>query len=193
MKTIFMSGNDRNKKKVFLAVVFSSVVLCTSLCVKCATRSKEGQKKASNETSNNRQGETGALELIMWCDSVGRCEPNDSIVKIAIKRIGIQHQHLVYAQMRLESGNYTSALSRINNNMFGMKHPKVRATLSCGERNGYAVYGNWCYSIVDYAIWQRMYANDLSEHEYLEMLGNYAEDKDYIEKVRRIAKSFGKY
>lgn len=187
-----MNGSKRLKFALY-CLVFSNVVLCTSLWVKCATTAKEAPKTALNAKGSDRQSEIEALEFIMWCDSIGRCEPNDSIVKIAIKRIGIQHQHLVYAQMRLESGNYTSALSRINNNMFGMKHPKVMATLSCGERNGYAVYGNWCYSIVDYAIWQRVYANDLSEHEYLEMLGIYAEDKDYIEKVRRIAKSFGNY
>lgn len=104
--------------------------------------------------------------------------------------LGIEHPHIVYAQMRLESGNFKSDLAKSNNNFFGMKQPRTRATASLGEKNGYAIYKSWSYSVLDYAIWQRRYAKGLSEEGYLEILSDrYAEDKKYVSKVTNIADS----
>lgn len=122
-------------------------------------------------------------------DSLAKREVNDDLALLLMREMQVQHPHIVLAQMNLESGYYQSKLAKDNNNYFGMKHPRQRVTVSLGEKNGYANYRNWCYSILDYALWQKRYAYNLSEDEYLEKCGkNYAEDKKYIEKVKNIAK-----
>ena len=92
--------------------------------------------------------------------------------------------------MRLESGNYSSNIAKNNNNYFGMKQPYSRQTLSIGETNGYATYKSWTYSILDYWMWQKRYANGLTENEYYEKLSSYASDEDYINKVKQISKTY---
>ena len=63
--------------------------------------------------------------------------------------------------------------------------------LECNQdllTNGYAVYENWALSVVDYGLWQRRYASGLTEDEYYASLKDkYAEDDDYVPKVKCIA------
>ena len=104
--------------------------------------------------------------------------------------LNIEHSDIVFAQMKLESGNFNSNLAKNNNNFFGMKYPRQRATVAQGADRGYAYYRSWSYSVLDYAMWQRRYASGLTEDEYLEMLlEKYAEDKSYVKKVKSIADS----
>lgn len=180
-----------NRKEAFLAAVFLSVAICTFISLNVAHNERKQSKQGCVSSCVTTDNSLNAIETLIWCDSVGKHEPNDSIVVEVLNKVGIQHPHIVYAQMRLESGNYKSGLAKSNENLFGMKHPNVRATLSIGSKNGYACYRNWCYGVLDYALWQRVYARDLTEDEYLEMLSEYAEDEEYIEKVKRIAKSVG--
>lgn len=134
------------------------------------------------------------VDLISYADSIGNMNCNDSLVVEFLNKIDIENKHIVYAQMRLESGNYNSVLCKTNNNYFGMKQPQCRATLSIGEANGYAVYKSWTYSILDYWMWQKRYANGLTENEYYEKLKLYCNEKDYIDKVKRISKeNYGKF
>ena len=126
-------------------------------------------------------------------DSLAKFDVCDSVALRLMSDLGIQHKHIVLAQMKLESGNYQSKLAKENNNYFGMRHPAQRLTVSVKSKNGYAHYRNWCYSILDYALWQRRYAYDLNESDYLTLLSNvYAEDKEYVNKVSTIAKNICK-
>lgn len=130
--------------------------------------------------------------LIIALDSWGEKELNDENILAFMEFVGIEHAHIVLAQMKLESGHYKSKLAKENNNYFGMKHPSRRATTSLGSKNGFASYKNWACSVLDYALWQRTYANNLSENEYLDSLSTYAEDKKYKSKIERIAKKIQK-
>lgn len=122
-------------------------------------------------------------------DSLAKHDVNDDTVLLLMREMEVQHPHIALAQMKLESGNYQSALSKKNNNYFGMKHPRQRTTVSLGEKNGYANYRNWCYSILDYALWQKRYAYDLDEQAYLQKISSvYAEDEEYIRKVKSLTK-----
>ena len=114
----------------------------------------------------------------------------DSAVMEVLKFHNIEHPHIVLAQMKLESGNYTSKLALENNNYFGMKQPRKRATTSIGEKNGYASYKSWVHSVLDYALWQKEYARSLTEVEYLDSLTTYAEDSSYKSKVQQIANKY---
>lgn len=122
-------------------------------------------------------------------DSLAQHDVNDDIALLLMREIEVQHPHIVLAQMKLESGHYQSKLAKENNNYFGMKHPRQRLTVSLGEKNGYAYFRSWAYSILDYALWQKRYAYDLDEQEYLQKIGNvYAEDEEYIRKVQNLTK-----
>lgn len=66
---------------------------------------------------------------------------------------------LIIAHAKVESGNFTNNLVKNHNNLFGMKHPYQRPTLSVGPRaraegrKGYAEFKNEVDSIVDYLLW----------------------------------------
>lgn len=130
------------------------------------------------------------IDLVMYVHEVGKQEINAERVLALLDTLNVEHPHIVFAQMRLESGNFKSDLAKNNDNFFGMKYPRQRATVAQGVDRGYAYYRSWSYSVLDYAIWQRRYASGLTEEEYLEMLSEkYAEDKAYVRKVKSIADS----
>lgn len=175
--------------KAFLACVFI-VVVWTIVCIKVRHNAKEIGNTTVLRGTIPKQDTTDLITLIMWCDSIGKLEPTHDRVKEALQTLQVEHPHIVYAQMRLESGNYQSRLSKTNRNYFGMKEPRNRTTVSLGERNGYASYRNWYYSIVDYVLWQRQFACGLTENDYLCRLKAYAQDSTYINKVKNIAKTY---
>ncbi len=105
-----------------------------------------------------------------------------------ILELNLKFPHIVYAQAKLESGNFNSIIFKKNCNLFGMKVARRRPTTNKGEVNGHAFYDTWQESVVDYAFWQAKYMSELkTEKEYLEGLGAvYAEDPLYIKKLTRI-------
>ena len=109
-------------------------------------------------------------------------------LKSYILELNIRFPHIIYAQAKLESGNFNSKIFKTNNNLFGMKVAKKRPTTNKGEENGHAYYETWQESVVDYAFYQAQYLNDIrSESEYFVYLkANYAEDINYVDKLQRI-------
>lgn len=99
----------------------------------------------------------------------------------------LEHPYVVFAQAKLESGNFTSDIFKHNNNLFGMKMPWRRATLATGVNRGHAVYSDWRHSVYDYALWQSAYMRGLTQEQYLKKLSaSYADDDNYIHKLRRL-------
>lgn len=91
-----------------------------------------------------------------------------------IKRHGIPHPHIVLAQARLETGNFTSRRCRKDHNLFGIKH------------NGkYARYRHWKESVKDYkqSISDRYSGGDY--YAFLRRIG-YASDPCYQKKIKQI-------
>jgi uncharacterized FlgJ-related protein len=101
-----------------------------------------------------------------------------------------KHPDIVYAQARLESGEFKSKLSKDYNNYFGMKMAKVRPTTAIEEQMEHAAYNHWSESIYDYMLYQQYYENligvDLNYVDYLYFLKmyGYAHDKQYIQKLK---------
>lgn len=62
---------------------------------------------------------------------------------------------LITAQAGFETGNFTSVIFKENNNLFGMKLPKVRKTTAIGENRGHAVYRTIEDSVKDYWLYSR--------------------------------------
>jgi len=92
-------------------------------------------------------------------------------------------------QIYLESGHLKSSLCIENNNLTGMKHPRVRETTSLGRKNGYAHYESWIESVKDLYLWRK--ENNLigvNENEILNILKRkYAEDPNYTKKLVRVS------
>ena len=115
-------------------------------------------------------------------------EFNPETLKEVITELNIKFPHIVYAQAVEETGFFTSTIFRENNNLFGMKEPRIRATTAIGTNRGHAQYSNWMNSVKDYALWQSTVANGInSENEYLLLLGRiYAENPNYVRNLERI-------
>ena len=118
---------------------------------------------------------------------------NDEFSEVKLREcisvLNIRFPDIVYAQMKLETGNFRSKVFRENNNLFGMKVAKSRPTTNKGKQHGHAIYHTWRESVIDYAIYSAKYLSDIkTESEYLAYLKkNYSEDPNYIKKIIEIA------
>ena len=112
----------------------------------------------------------------------------DSIANFLIE-LKVKYPQIVLSQSIIESGNYTSKVFLENNNPFGMKLSWNRSTTALGIKNGYAYYSNLRDAIIDYAFMQSSYYRSAKTEEdyYILLQKSYAEDKEYINKVRKIA------
>ena len=88
----------------------------------------------------------------------------------------VPHPTIVLAQARLESGNFKSDFYKRTNNLFGLKKGKK-----------YASYKKWRDSIKDYKLRISSRYTKGSYYAFLQRIG-YAKDKEYINKVKQIAK-----
>jgi uncharacterized FlgJ-related protein len=105
-----------------------------------------------------------------------------------MKEIHMRFPHIVLAQARIESGHYSSAVFKQNNNIFGMKLATQRVRYSIGEKLNHAVYTTWRRSVDDYAVRQAVeYTGISNEAEYFECLRQYAEDPSYVVKIKEMA------
>lgn len=103
--------------------------------------------------------------------------PQEGLMK-ALEYYEIKHPHIVYAQAVLETGNFTSNLCLKNNNLFGLYDSKNKK---------YYSYNYWWESIEAYKkLIQRKYNNSKYYYMFLKDI-KYAGDKDYINKVKKIA------
>lgn len=121
-------------------------------------------------------------------------EPNYENVYNSILECGIEFPDIVFAQSVLESGHYKSEVFQANNNMFGMKMPKVRETVAIGKNLGYAIYIDWKASVMDYMLWQKnvMKSKTFSRTQYYAYLDKKYAHKGYSAKVKQILKRFNK-
>lgn len=112
-----------------------------------------------------------------------------------IAEIGVlnfKFPHIVLAQAKLETGYFSSNIFRENNNLFGMKRPRVRPTYAVGENRGHAVFEHWQDSVKDYRLYSHLYMDFDSEWQYYNYLARvYAEDPNYVNKVKYIIRTEG--
>jgi flagellum-specific peptidoglycan hydrolase FlgJ len=119
---------------------------------------------------------------------------NEKILFEYITSLNINYPYIVLAQAKLESNNFNSNIFKENNNLFGMKYARQRATTSLGVKNKHAFYSDWKQSVLDYALFYNKYLSKVkSEEEYLKYLSKvYSEDKDYLKKLKSIIKKYEK-
>lgn len=102
--------------------------------------------------------------------------------------LGVRFPHIVVAQARLETGNFTSRIFKESNNLFGMKVAKRRLTTAVCKSRGHAKYMSWQLSAIDYALFQTSFMRDIdNEREYFSYLArNYASDPKYVQKLKQL-------
>lgn len=64
---------------------------------------------------------------------------------------------VITAQAMHETGNFTSRLYREQNNLFGMRHPILRETLSLKEKNGFATFADLGDSVKDLLLYYQAF------------------------------------
>jgi len=106
----------------------------------------------------------------------------DKLIDILVS-LNIKFPHIVLAQAKLESGNYSSKIFKENHNLFGMKEARVRIHTSKGTQFNHAYYSHWKESVYDYAFYQCRYLSTLhTEKEYYSYLSkSYAEANNYVD------------
>jgi uncharacterized FlgJ-related protein len=107
-----------------------------------------------------------------------------------MNELNIKFPHIVLAQAKVESGNYTSKIFRENHNLFGMKEARVRIHTAQGTQFNHAYYNTWRESVYDYAFYQCRYLSNINtEDEYLSYLGqSYAEATNYVSILKTMLK-----
>ena len=104
-----------------------------------------------------------------------------------LKELNIKYPHIVLAQAKLESNNYSSRIFIENNNLFGMKEARVRVNLAKGTQHKHAYYNTWQESVLDYAFWMSTYGSKCkTEQQYYDLLNGYAEDTGYQAKLKNL-------
>lgn len=114
---------------------------------------------------------------------------SDSLLYYKIKERGILFPEIVFAQALLESAHFKSNIFVSNNNLFGMRLPRVRKTTAIGKRRGYAVYDNWMLSVNDYKLWQNSIPKKYLKNKttyYLYLQKVYCECKYYSSRLKKI-------
>lgn len=140
----------------------------------------------SNQLSDTRYISEETRTLII------NSEYKFSVAKLKeyLVELNVKFPHIVFAQAKLESGNFKSNIFLENNNLFGMKVARRRPTTNKGENRGHAYFNSWKECVVDYAFYQAAYLHDLkTEQDYLQYLkSNYAEDPQYYQRLTEILK-----
>ena len=115
-------------------------------------------------------------------------EFSEERLRSRLEELNVRFADVAMAQAKLETSGFRSRIFKENHNLFGMKEATMRVNLARGTQYGHAYYNSWEESVLDYAMWCAAYANHCrSNEQFLELLsGYYAEDPDYVSKLKRI-------
>ena len=114
-------------------------------------------------------------------------EINDTVLYQFLLDNNAWYPDILLKQAKIESANYTSNVYKNTNNLYGMRKVGKRQTTQLNNTyNGYGCYSNWCLSVLDRMLWDIFVfkGEKPSEEEYLKAIGIYAEDKNYINKLK---------
>lgn len=147
-----------------------------------------------SQTLNVKRGTPSYEEAIQVINEKDLNYFSPKILYKYMQDINLKHPKIVWTQALIESG-FKSTLFKEQKNLFGMRIPKSRPTLSVKEVNSYSSYNSWKESVLDYAFYQTAYLRNIkTEKDYLEYLSNsYAEDSLYAKKIEYILNNFNTF
>lgn len=94
-----------------------------------------------------------------------------------LEKYNVKEKKIVLAQALLETGYFSSTLCLESHNLFGLRHP---------SDGSYYTFNNWEESVKAYMDDVQYKYNGGDYYAFLKRIG-YAEDRNYTNKVRRIA------
>lgn len=99
---------------------------------------------------------------------------NEKNLKKVLKDNKIKYPNIVFAQAKLETGNFTSKVCKSKGNLFGLR-----------KGNQYRCYEHWTESVKAY---KKLIQSRYTGGDYLAFLNRigYAEDPSYIDKLQTI-------
>lgn len=119
-------------------------------------------------------------------------------IKEFVKNSGIPFPEIVFAQGILETGwfNKNNPVFFRNKNWLGLKCAQHRETYCVGTKYGHAIFESYGHCLADYVLWYQKYSVRYeanfgkidTEEKYYDFLlkWHYAEDKHYIQKLKKI-------
>lgn len=109
-------------------------------------------------------------------------KPDDDDLMAVLEYYNVKHKNIVYAQAILETGHFRSKVCREYNNLFGLYNSRSK---------DYYKFNHWSESVVAYLNYiQYRYKPPNDYYKFLEEIG-YAEDPQYITKLKNIVKRYG--
>lgn len=108
-------------------------------------------------------------------------KPDDDLMAV-LEYYNVKHKNIVYAQAILETGHFRSKVCREYNNLFGLYNSTTK---------DYYKFNHGSESVVAYLNYiQYRYKPPDDYYKFLEEIG-YAEDPQYITKLKNIVKRYG--
>ena len=169
--------SERKKKSLFIVflIVLLGIIVCYYISsIKSTYKIKK--EKAKNELIQKLESDSINIQ--------------DSVYSF-IFQLRLENPKIVMAQCIEESGNFKSKLFLEGNNLIGMKVPSKRPTLAKSVLYSHAKFDSWKECLIDYSIWQQIYARGLKEDEYFNYLDKvYAEKKGYSDRLKKIIEKY---
>lgn len=94
------------------------------------------------------------------------------LLKQELKNQGVKFPEIVFAQAKLETGNFKADIFLVKKNLFAFRSKKA-----------YITYMTWKESVTAYKKFQDKYYKGGDYYSFLKKIG-YAEDTSYLKKVR---------
>ena len=137
-------------------------------------------------------GDVAPSEINPEGTTVAPISISDEILYDYLKTMRVPHADIIVAQAFLESQDFNSNLFKRQNNFLGMKIPRQRISTTGQGKGEYKDYANWQECTTDYIFWMHHHqAHKLNRDEYFNLLGKiYAEDPEYVEKLKGIISQF---
>lgn len=135
--------------------------------------------------SYSKKDKPSKVKVILYIDNKEESpnflskSPQEGLME-ALEYYGVKHPQIVYAQAILETGHFKSDLCLNSNNLFGLYNSK---------EHKYYTFNHWTESVVTYLnCVQYKYKSPNDYNDYYEFLLDigYAEDPNYIDKLKEI-------
>lgn len=117
--------------------------------------------------------DTTKTAIVDTLKTVTKIPLTEENLKAELAKHNIPHAHIVLAQAKLESGNFTSKLTKTHQNIFGLR-----------KGNKYRKYDHWTECVADYS---RLISSRYKGGDYFIFLKKikYAENPNYVKLVKQ--------
>ena len=170
-----------------IGVIVAVLLLCScpEFCMSCRKTHHGGTAETSPATYMKGEDslhyeETGGRRVhVMFVDGIPKRLDTLSLSQKTYFDVcdfyGITDAEIVYAQSCLESGHFSSSIYRKKNNHLGIR-----------RKSGYASYPDWTACLKDYSDRVARRKRDGEDHYTFLMRIGYAEDGEYVSKVKSV-------